>query len=273
MRAGRADVRVIPVNVVADLNAMLERPMPPVDADVLGAIEAGPIDAADALLPSQVTRLLEAGYLPGETGWCTTPDGIGYAAVRTPMPGITGEMLDWWFAWHPQDSARYRIWFPGAHAGISFQPAPRPAAKAYWNTTHHPVEDIGLGMQHLRIRFLDPVEFGFPNGALRDRSVATIVCGLVGDDRRRVWHTRMCHFARWTDDGIELRSRFWIGAELRLLARSPLLAAPIDHVLALPSVRRRVIPRSAPAAMARHCAAEYTNLASFLAQLHHEYTG
>ena len=179
-------------------------------------------------------------------------------------------MLDWWFAWHPHDSLRYRIWFPGAHAGISIDAAATPGAKPYWNTVHHPVEDVGLGMQHLRIRFMDPVAFGFPADVLQHPSVATIVCGVVGDDRRHAWHTRMCHFARHTDAGIELRSRFWMGAELRLLTGSA-LARPIDRVLALPATRRRLVPRRAPRLMAGHCAAEYANLAALLPQLYATY--
>ncbi len=258
------------MNGVTDLSRLLDRPMARVDADVLRAIAAGPMDVADALLPTQLVRLLAPGDLPGETGWCSVPDGVGYTAVCTPMPGITGEMLDWWFAWHPHDPMRYRIWFPSAHAGISIEPAARPAAKAYWNTVHHPVEDVGLGMQRLRIRFLDPVAFGFPEGVLEHPSVATIVCGLVGDDRRRVWHTRMCHFARRTNDGVELRSRFWLGAELRLFTASA-LATPTNRLLSRPALRRRVVPCKAPLAMARHCAAEYANLASLLPQLHQEH--
>jgi DAPG hydrolase PhiG domain len=244
--------------------------MSPVDEDVVRAIAAGPVDVTDALLPTQLGRLLEPEDLPGETAWCTMPDGVGYTAVRTPMPRVTGEMLDWWFAWHPLDPVRYRIWFPGAHAGISIEPAFQAAAKPYWNSVHHSLEDVGLGMQHLRILFLHPVAFGFPHGVLQHPSVATIVCGIAGDDRRRVWHTRMCHFARRTEDGIELRSRFWLGAELRLFTASP-LATPINRLLSRPTVRRRVIPRRAPLAMARHCAAEYANLASLLPELHREH--
>jgi phloretin hydrolase len=159
---------------------------------------------------------------------------------------------------------------PAAHTGISIEPAATPTAKPYWNTVHHPVEDVGLGMQHLRIRFLDPVAFGFPERVQRDPSVATIVCGLVGDDRRRVWHTRLCHLARRTEEGVELRSRFWLGAELRLFTASA-FAGAINRLLNTPAIRRRVIPRRAPLAMARHCAAEYANLASLLPQLHQEH--
>jgi phloretin hydrolase len=256
------------------LSGLLARPMTPPAEDVLRAIEAGPMDPADALAPTELARLLEPGELAGETGWCRLDDGCGYTAVRTWMPGVDGEMLDWWFEWHPHDPLRYRVWFPDAHADISFAPAPPSretgAAKPYWNTLNGPLEDIGLGMQRLRIRFLDPVAFGFPENVLRDPAVATIVCGVVGDERRRAWHTRLCHFARRTPEGVELRSRFWLGAELRLFSGSP-LAAPVNRLLARPSLRRRLVPRRAPLAMARHCAAEFANLASLLPELHREY--
>jgi DAPG hydrolase PhiG domain len=262
------------MNKLETLDDLLERPMSAPAEDVLRAIEAGPMDPADALPASAPERLLEPGELPAETGWCRLADGCGYTAVRTPMPGVDGEMLDWWFEWHPHDPLRYRVWYPGAHADISFEPAPAaPAestAKPYWNTFNGPLEDIGLGMQRLRIRFLDPVEFGFPEHALRDPSVATIVCGVVGDERRRAWHTRLCHFARRTPDGVELRSRFWLGAELRLFSASA-LASPVNRVLSSAAVRRRLVPRRAPLAMARHCAAEFANLASLLPQLYGEY--
>jgi len=39
-------------------------------------------------------------------------------------------------------------------------PTSAHAGKDYWDTVHHPVEDIGLGMQRLRIHFLDPPVFG-----------------------------------------------------------------------------------------------------------------
>lgn len=237
-----------------------------VDADTAASIERGPIDPSGALRPDELERLLDRDDPAARTGWCTLPDGTGYAAVHTPMPQVSGEMLDWWFHWHPHDPIRYRAWFPGAHVDITFEPPVAPQAKPYWGAVHHPVEDIGLGMQRLRIRFLDPAAFGFPPGVLGRPDVATIICGIVGDDRRRAWHTRMCHLARRRDDGVELASRFWIGGELRLYTRA-IIASPVDRVLATPLLRRRLVPRRAPLAMARHCATEYANLAALLPDL------
>ena len=35
-----------------------------------------------------------------QTGFGVAKDGTGFVANTTYMPGVTGEMLDWWFAWH-----------------------------------------------------------------------------------------------------------------------------------------------------------------------------
>ena len=53
----------------------LRRPMTPPDPAVLRAIEAGPLDPGEALALSEMDRLLDPAPLPGETGWCTLPDG------------------------------------------------------------------------------------------------------------------------------------------------------------------------------------------------------
>jgi hypothetical protein len=249
---------------VSGLEALLDRPGAPVDRDVRSALAAGPIATDDALAFADRARLLEPGYLPVETGYCTHPDGRGYVAVLTQMPGVTAEMLDWWFDWHPHDPLRYRIWFPQDHFDIGFEPATTPGAKPFYNTIHHPVEDVGLGRDKIRIEFVDPVEFGFPAGSVPSQNCATIVCGYAGDDTRRVRHTRMCHFARETGEGIELRSRFWIGERIELYAAA---GRPITPILNSSFVRSKAVPKKAPEALARHCAQEYANLAAMLPEL------
>lgn len=221
----------------------------------------------DALPLSRLDRLLDPAPLPGETGWCRLADGCGYVAVRTEMPGVTGEMVDWWFDWHPRDPDRYRAWHPRAHRDNRLDPAPRTGAKAHWGAIHHPVEDVGAGVVHARIAFRAPTALGFSTDALADERVATIVCGRVGDDRRRTWHSTMAHVFLRDGDGVLLRSRFWLGAGIRPFGPRPLAAAGAA-VLDRPAVRRRAIPAAVPRALARHCAEEYANLAAFLPGLH-----
>jgi phloretin hydrolase len=249
------------------LHDYLSRPMTPPEPALLEGIERGPLDAGQAQSASEVDLLLDPAPLPGECGWCTLPDGCGYVAMRTEMPGSSGEMVDWWFDWHPRDPVRYRIWHPLAHKGNSLEPAVEPGVKPYWGTVHHPVEDIGFGIVHARIAFHPPELLGFSAGVLDRPDVAAIVCGFAGDDRRRMQHTKMVHVFLRSDDGLVLRSRFWLGSVLRPYAPER-LAGAAARILNRPAVRRLVVPAKAPRALARHCAEEYTNLASLLPELY-----
>ncbi len=64
-----------------------------------------------------------------------------------------------------------------------------------------------------------------------------------------------------------LRSRFWIGSELRPYLPSR-LADAAARLINRPLFRRIFVPRAAPAALGLHCAEEYSNLARFLPGLY-----
>lgn len=250
-----------------DLQPYLVRPLTPPDPAVLAAIGTGPIDPAEAVALAGIDRLLDPTPLPVETGWCFLPGGVGYVAVRTPMPGVSAEMVEWWFDWHPRDPDRYRLWHPPAHTGNSLEPPVAPGAKPHWGAVHHPVEDVGTGTVRARIAFQPPSAIGFSTDALDDPAVATIVCGFVGDDTRRLRHSAMAHVFLAEDDGVVLRSHFWLGAAVRPYLPAP-LAAPLGLALNNPLVRRASLPRELPRALATHCAEEYANLTTLLPELH-----
>jgi hypothetical protein len=253
-----------------ELSDYLSRPLEQPSAELLEAIERGPIDAADALALGDVEALLDPPHQAVESGWCTLADGVGYVAVRTAMPAVTGEMVDWWFDWHPRESLRYRIWHPTAHLENSLELPARSGAKAHWGTVHHPVEDVGMGVVHARIAFQRPSEMGMSSDALEDEDVATIVCGYAGDDRRRVRHTPMFHVFLRAGDGVVLRSRFWLGAALRPYGA---LGPAGERLFNNRFVRSRALPGGLPRALALHCAEEYANLASLLPELYARYAG
>jgi hypothetical protein len=240
--------------------------MSPADRATLEAIERGPVDPAETLPLADLDRLLDPAPLPVETGWCALPDGVRYVAVRTPMPGVSAEMVDWWFDWHPRDPLRYRVWHPLAHSGNSVKLPVRPGVKAHWGAVHHPIEDVGTGTVHAQIAFVAPTEIGFSTDALDDPAVATIVCGYVGDDRRHIRHSVMAHVFLNEGGGVVLRSHFWLGAAIR-----PYLPSPLDiaagAVLNNRVVRNVALPFGLAPSLSRHCAEEYSNLATLLPEL------
>ena len=69
-----------------------------------------PEDNSKALHINNRNDLFLPGDLPGEFGWWLMDDGTALIANQTFFPGLTGEMFDWWFAWHPIDRLRYACW-------------------------------------------------------------------------------------------------------------------------------------------------------------------
>ncbi len=212
---------------------------------------------------AELDRLLDPAPLPLENECRRLGDGVRFVAVRTPLPGLSAEMVDWWFDWHPREAERYRLWHPAAHFDNRLEEPARRGAKAHWGAVHHPVEDVGTGTVHARIEFLAPSEFGFSTDGLDDPAVGTIVCGLVGDDRKRLRHTAMAHVFLEAGDGLVLRSRFWLGARIR-----PYLPGPLgglgEAALNRRAVRDLALPQEVAPALARHCSEEYANLARIL---------
>lgn len=254
------------------LEEYLHRPFTPVPPEVLAAIDAGPIDPSDALPQDQIDRLLDPGPLPVEIGYCRMRDGVGYSAMRTRMPPGSPEMMEWWFKWHAEEDIRYRIWHPKAHRSNRVDPVSRPADRSYWTGSHHPVEDVGAGMQKLCIQFRPPEDLGYSPDAEDRPEVARVFGGFVGDDTKRVWHTKMTHVLLEDPkgDGYVLRSRFWVGSILRPYGPAPLssLAAKIIN---RPLTRRVFVPGAVPRGLALHCAEEYNHLAVILPELYAEY--
>ncbi|MGH2925365.1 MAG: DAPG hydrolase family protein [Solirubrobacterales bacterium] len=247
------------------LGEYMSRPLEPPPLEVLEAIRRGPIDPGAALQAADVDRLVDPAPLEVETGWCTLDDGVGYVAVRTEMPAVTGEMVDWWFDWHPRDPRRYRAWHPKAHFDNSLEPSKRAGTKLHWGAVHHPVEDVGGGVVHARIAFHPPSEMGMSGDGLDHPDVATIVCGYAGDDRRRIRHTPMFHVFVRRREGVVLRSRFWLGAAIRPYGPAGAIG---ERVLNNRLTRRVALPGDLPRALATHCAEEYANLAVLLPELH-----
>ena len=130
-------------------------------------IDQGPCDNADALRIQNRNDLFKPGDLPGEFGWWQLEDGTGLIANKTFFPGTTGEMFDWWFAWHPIRRIRYACWDNEDHYDVYLEdPAKavdmsKSMRERHWGSIHNIWEDIGTGKADLlRIHFRRPSELG-----------------------------------------------------------------------------------------------------------------
>lgn len=182
-------------------------------------------------------------------------------SMTCPMPGITKEMIDWWFWWHVQENERYQLWVPGEHYKIGY--AKKDASyfnskiqPAFQENIQYPVERIGKQKMPLIIEFVTPESFGFSKDQMEQNDVATIICGHVGIFKGLVSHTEMAHIFFRRDNGLFLVSRFWIGKRLK----NPLL-------------RKMILTSETARGMAEHCCVEYRNLANKLPLIYKEWKG
>lgn len=249
-----------------------ERPSAIIPDRVMESIHHKTYSPRQALKLENLNDLLLPGYLPMENGYCRMQDGSLFVAVRTEFPTGTDEMFDWWFEWHGQEPFRYRIWYPECHFDVKVQALqpPSPNQPGYWHTVHYPVEDIGLGTETLSIHFVPPAEFGFDVSQFDEAGIVTAICGLVGSvDKRLKQQAYMCHVVRRFYGGYEMRSRFWIGRDIRL---DPFPgSAVVEKLINTRLVRTLSLPLRTGSAMALHCAQEYNNLSKILPELHAVY--
>jgi len=237
------------------------------------AMMDAPCDPLTAIYPEQMNDLLNPGDLQVEIGWCNLPNGAGFIANRNLYKNVTAEMIDWWFAWHPLEDLRYRIWYPPQHAGIALSPESRmrildpsiPIPEKNWGVTHHVTEDCNCGMENIDITFLSPGDFGFDMTRWREPFVSTFVGGFgwscpadkTGDARKAP--SLMCHIFRQVPGGLEHRTRFWMG--YRMSQGKPELILP-------PGVS---VPAIAVQGLARHNVQEFSNLGVLLPEIYAEF--
>ena len=67
-----------------------------------------PVDFPEEESALHLDNLFDPGYMPVELGY-------GILANLTEFPGATVEMFDFWFAWHPIEPMRYKIWNRDQH--------------------------------------------------------------------------------------------------------------------------------------------------------------
>ena len=231
----------------------------------LKILESGPCDPAKALNIIDKNLLFEAGYLPVETGYCVMEDGTGFMANLTPMPGVTAEMFDWWFAWHAMGPLRYTIWNPYDHKSATVlnyahaRCSELTYKEKYWNVTHVIEENTGgPDFETIFINFRKPSEIGYEEDKIGTSACSTLVCGNAGSIYSPNGVIVMTHFLRPTPEGSELRTRFWMG--WHIINGRPVKMIP-DGVR---------IPEIAVYNTLEHNIREFTHLANILPQVFEE---
>jgi hypothetical protein len=242
--------------------------------EVLTALRR-PMNPSNALgtSPEELNTLLDAGHHKVENGYCLLADGTAYVASRTPFPGATGEMLSWFFWWYMGESQRYSLWYP--YNRISAKAA-EPAAltrpglaheQRYMGNTVHVTEYVGPKRVKVKTHFVQPSAWGLDTNRFVRAGIVAQICGEIILGGVRVG--RMLRLARETNDGIELRTRFWLGD--RITIGSPLGSVNVAPALRALGLKRTLINSTTAHEQLFNDQVGMTHLAGFLPQLYAQF--
>ena len=237
----------------------------PLAPHVCAALDRGGVP--DLLLPDidQAAQNLFGNAPVLEDGFVLTKDGGMRVSVRTDMPGVTPAMVDWWFGWHGDAPAKYKLWHPQAHVHAGWRETPPSGTSGralYVGQTSLVDEYIASDLIRGAIRFVPPASFGFTDPRLDDDRQATIVCARIGLGDAPIEVGYLAHHVRAVPGGSEMRSRFWMGGK-HVGGRNligGLAAGVAKRVLRLTEGDAR--------ALLVHCAQEMPHLAGFLPELY-----
>ncbi len=213
-----------------------------------------PFEERDLFLQGKDTEYCQIGY-------GTAPNGTGFVCNETYMPGVSGEMLDWWFPWHSVGSdLRYKIWDREDHY---FARADRtdyvcnpdvPVHQKTWGVNHYILEDVGNGPDFVKLCFLSPESYGYDTSLIGTDKCESLVCA-VGAGNCAAAMTHKWYAYR---DGVMFCSRFWIGYALsdgKIICGLPEGAA---------------VPTEVSKGLFAHNIKEFSNLAAILPKVYEE---
>ena len=198
-------------------------PMKDLPREVKDVILGHPMDPKDAVLPERFIDWLQpvGSYLKNENGYCMLPDGTGYIANYSTLPGnITPEMRMWYVRWlniHSKNlpegcgNIRYKLWNQVDHIDHGLVDGDFKKGIYTLETL-----DMGRSGKNKAIRSIrhnfDVRDYGFPQEKfqeLQEAGVAVTSCWESFDcpgSHLVLSVTRPCPLG-----GVETCSREWIG--------------------------------------------------------------
>lgn len=241
--------------------------------DVLPSLQQ-PMDPREAIATNDLNRLLEPGYEKVENGYCGFADGTGYVASLTRFPGATPEMFAWWFWWHSVEATRYMLWFPWNHVSAIARNRDVLSAggldneERYIGNSHDVDEYIGNSLQKIIIEFVEPAALGLDRAAFSSAGIGANACANIYKRTPLMRSGTMIHLARETEDGFELRSRYWLGDDIALGRGRQV---NIDRLLSMTRLKDRLAGEALAYEQLLHDQIEFTHLAGILPDLYAEF--
>jgi DAPG hydrolase PhiG domain len=242
--------------------------MQAIPSHAVAALSNGALNPS--LLPVKDLAIKEITKSKTQNGFAITSDGSMHINLETQMPGVTPQMIDWWFGWHSDSPERYKLWHPKAHVHAQWQDLPpsRTAGRSrYVGFTSIVDEFIGTQMLRARIQFQAPSAIGLIDASVEGGIDATAICARVGLDEIPMDMGFLAHHIEVIPGGSLMRSRFWIGPQYFSARKS--FFRPM-----IPVLRKLITLKQEDARdLLEHCAQEMNHLATFLPDLYRQESG
>ncbi len=201
-------------------------------------------------------------------GYYPLKEGGLLVAGNIPIPNVTGNMLQWWFAWHGLDPLRYAIWDPEDHYDLQIDEEGRrlaldpnvPIVEKTWGATHVVKESIGGPPDEITLMFQEPAKMGFENAKIGTAGCEFMVScnALMGEMKVPVV---MVEVAKKLDGVMTFEARFWIGYHI--------IDGEAQYLLP-PDVQ---LPEEICLGLMGHNIKEFTHLGEILPQVYAEESG
>lgn len=233
----------------------------PVPEEKLLILDAGASIVPGVSFEQRQLFLQGKDYMYCQTGYGIGENGTGFVCNTTYMPGVSGEMLDWWFPWHSVGpDLRYKIWDPEDHYfakadNVGYVCDPQvPMHQKTWGVNHYILEDVGEGPQFLKLCFKSPKDFGYDLSTADKTKCQSLVCA-VGEGSCAA---AMTHKWYPYEKGVMFCSRFWIGYGI--------VGDKIMKILP----EGMAVPEEVTKGLFAHNIKEFSNLAEILPKLYEE---
>jgi 2,4-diacetylphloroglucinol hydrolase len=180
-----------------------------------------------------------------------------------------------WFWWHSVESERYALWYPYCHVSVEAknkEVLSKPGLtheQRYVGNTHILTVYLNNRKNKIEITFLDPAELGFDTSRFKEAKIVASACGIVTLQNPKVDFCTMVHLARETGNGLELRSRYYIGHNMHIHLFGTRLGIP--KKLSNFMLKKQGIGIQTAYEQVMHDQIEFTHLASILPDLYKEF--
>ena len=244
---------------------LFKKPAEP-DPEGMRAIFGGPAEPDQIISIQNRNDILLPERPEVKNGYTRKPDGSGAVVTTVEMPGVTPEMIIWWFAWHGLKDLRYRIWCPEKHYAIlvyELDLARRlddsiPLKERPWGTTDVVTEDVGAGPKTMHLSFLSPEAYGYDPELVKNADA--LISAVVSDPDTGMRLITFSHCVRRIPGGIEYCSHYWQGYSIDDEGQAYAASVPEGG-----------FPMEVMLGNAMHSLEEYANLAEILPGLYEKY--